>query len=268
MTDTALAARPPLALRIGLPVSLLAFALAALLAVPPIAQDPAYHAFADTRGWLGIANFGDVASNLGYLAAGLAGLAFLASRDGRRRFVSPDERLPWIAFFAGACLVAAGSGWYHLAPANETLVWDRLAMSVTFMALFAGFAGDRLAPRFGARMVLPVMTVLGVASVLWWHASETAGAGDLRFYFLLNPLWPAATLLLLCAIRPGRLTRGPWVLLIGACYALAILCEQRDEAIFMLTDGLVSGHTLKHLMSSGAVFAVVWMLWRAPPVSR
>ncbi|MEK9661755.1 MAG: alkaline phytoceramidase, partial [Alphaproteobacteria bacterium] len=183
---------------------------------------------------------------------------------GAARFAGPLDRLPGLGFFAGTMLVAAGSAWYHLAPANGSLVWDRLAMSLAFMALFAGFVADRIDARTGVLVALPAMTALGVASVLWWHASESVGAGDLRFYFLLNPLWPAAILLLLCAVRPGNVTRGPWVLAIGGFYALAILCEQADLALFDLTGALVSGHTLKHLVSSGAVFAVLWMLWRAP----
>jgi hypothetical protein len=41
----------------------------ALFFAPPIAQPPEYHQFADSRTFLGIPNFLDVASNLLFLAA-------------------------------------------------------------------------------------------------------------------------------------------------------------------------------------------------------
>ena len=44
----------------------------------PFAQDHAYHAFADTRTFLGIPNFRNVSSNLPFLVVGTWGLAFLA----------------------------------------------------------------------------------------------------------------------------------------------------------------------------------------------
>ena len=47
----------------------------ALLRHGPIPQDPAYHAFADTRRIAGIPNFWNVVSNLPFLLAGLYGLA-------------------------------------------------------------------------------------------------------------------------------------------------------------------------------------------------
>ena len=56
-----------------------ACALAAVL-LPPLAQPLDYHEFADRRGALGIANFLDVASNAGFLLAGIAGLVVVAVR--------------------------------------------------------------------------------------------------------------------------------------------------------------------------------------------
>jgi hypothetical protein len=257
----------PAALRFGVLAALTLGVLAIALALPPIPQDPAYHAFADTRGWLGVPNFGDVASNLAYLAAGLAGLGFLATPAGRARFALAAARLPWLVFFAGAVLVAGGSAWYHLAPANETLVWDRLAMSVAFMALFAGVVADRIDARAGGLLVLPVMLALGIASVLWWHVTERAGAGDLRFYFLLNPVGPALLLVSILALWPGRVTSVRGLAVVLLCYAAAVACEQADAAAFAVTGGAVSGHTIKHLLSAGAVLAVADMLRRVPAVT-
>ena len=208
---TAIFARLSPSAKLAIPGVAALIALSVALALPPIAQAPAYHVFADTRPWLGIGNFANVASNLFYLAAGIAGITFILPRTGKTPFAAPAEWLPWLIFFTGVILVAFGSAWYHHAPDNMNLVADRLAMSVTFMALFAGWVADRVDTRLGAFAVLPGMLVLGIASVLWWYATELSGSGDLRFYFLLNPVWPALTLPLLCGLFSGRMTQGPWL---------------------------------------------------------
>jgi len=41
---------------------------------------------------------------------------------------------------------------------------------------------------------------------------------------------------------------------------LAKGCEFRDPAIYALTGGTISGHTLKHLVSAVAVAALLWWL--------
>jgi len=47
--------------------------VAVFVFVPAIAQDPAYHGFADVRTWLGVSRLGDVVSNVAFLLAGLGG---------------------------------------------------------------------------------------------------------------------------------------------------------------------------------------------------
>jgi hypothetical protein len=102
---------------------LLVFAtLAIALRAAPVAQDPAYHAFVDSREMLGLRNCLNVLSNIPFLLVGAMGLRFFA----RRR--TEYEAAPWIAFFAGVMMVAAGSSWYHLRPGNDSLVWDRLPL--------------------------------------------------------------------------------------------------------------------------------------------
>ena len=48
--------------------------LALLMLLPPIPQDPAYHAFADQRTLFGIPNFWNVVSNLPFIVIGAIGL--------------------------------------------------------------------------------------------------------------------------------------------------------------------------------------------------
>ena len=117
-------------------------------------QPQDYHQFADTRAWLGIENAADTLSNLGLLAVGIAGLAFLwreRGAVGSRRFGSPVELAPYFVFFAGIAATSAGSAWYHLAPGDARLAWDRLPMAVAFMSLLAAVIVERLSVRAGLR---------------------------------------------------------------------------------------------------------------------
>ena len=116
----------------------------AALLIPRTPQPLSYHDFADRRSWLGIPNFGDVASNILFLVAGLWGLAFLCRRSNRERFIDARERWPYVLVFLGLLLTAFGSAYYHLAPDNARLLWDRLPMTVVFMPLVAAMIGERI----------------------------------------------------------------------------------------------------------------------------
>lgn len=237
-------------------------AVGALLA-PRFAQPEAYHAFADQRALFGISRFGDVASNLGYLIAGLFGLRVIFCRRGRATFADQHVLWPAAAFFVGVLLVTFGSGYYHWEPTTARLYWDRLSMTVAFTPLVALFFSDRVDGPLGARIALPVLLLFGIGGVTFWHLSEQAGAGDLRPYFLVQAVC-VVFIPLLVALFPGRVTTARHVVWIGVCYGAAIVCEQLDRAIFEALGGLISGHTIKHLLSAVAVAVVAMMLRRAP----
>jgi hypothetical protein len=119
--------------RIGWLVAFTVLCVVAALVAPSFPQPTGYHGFVDTRAAFGIPNFANVASNIPFLIAGLWGLAVVLG--GGARFQEPQERWPWIAFFAGLVLTTFGSAYYHLAPNNETLFCDRLPITIALMAL-------------------------------------------------------------------------------------------------------------------------------------
>jgi hypothetical protein len=245
--------------RVGIVAAVALAAAGATLWVPPFAQDPAYHAFADRRAILGIPNFADVASNAAFLIVGLAGLAFLWSTRGRAVLAAPRERLPFVVFFAGLVLTALGSAYYHWAPTNETLVWDRVVLTAAAMALLAAFVADRIHGRIGVQIALPLLPALGIASALHWHFTEAAGLGDLRFY-VLGQIYPVLLIPLICWLFRGRHTHGGYVLAMFLCYAAARLSELFDREIYGALGGLVGGHALKHLLAAAATAMVLAML--------
>ena len=190
--------------------------LAAFLA-PPAPQPEAYHDFADHRIFYGIANALDVASNLGFLLAGIAGL-WIVARPATR-FDHALERWPYAIFFAGVLLTALGSGYYHLAPDNERLFWDRLPMTIAFMSLLAAQVGDRIDPRAGRTLLLPMLAI-GAASVVYWRATERMGVGNVVPYGILQA-YSVVILLLIALWLPSRYTRGDDVYWVFACYVVA-----------------------------------------------
>lgn len=226
----------------------------------PIAQDPAYHAFADARALGRIPNFADVASNLAILAPALAGLVLVQRVDAPMRFGSPAERAFALLFFAALVATALGSTWYHLAPDNDRLLLDRLPIGLAFTAFIAWLVAERTRPRGGGVALLLPWIAVGPASVLWWYAGELHGAGDLRPYLLLYVFVFVATPLLLSLPTAYSRARAYWWAYLA--FALGMACDRLDHAIWIWLDGWISGHTIKHLLMGLALALLVRMLGR------
>jgi hypothetical protein len=222
--------------------------------LPAMPQPVAYHDFADHREMFGVANFLDVASNLGFLLVALAGFAVVLRPH--TRFESSGERMPWIVFFFGMLLTALGSAYYHLAPDNERLFWDRLPMTIAFMALLSAQVGDRISVRMGLILLLP-MLLIGASSVFYWRMTERAGVGNVMPYGVLQAY--SVVVLLLIGTLPSRYTHGNDVYWVFAAYVIAKLLETFDRQILSLGH-LTSGHTLKHLAAAVAGVVVCRML--------
>jgi len=244
---------------------LTAVVAAAFSLLPRIPQPQSYHLFADRRGFLGIPNFGDVVSNVPFGVIGIWGLLFLLSSDSGRLagcFLDSRERWPYVPVFIGLLLTAFGSSYYHLSPDNSRLVWDRLPMTIAFMAMVAAIIAERISLRDGL-WLLPLLLLVGMGSVLQWYASEGRGAGDLRFYAAVQTY--SALVLLLALVFPKRYTRTSDLAVVVGFYALAKALESLDKPIFALGH-IVSGHTLKHLAAAAAGYWILRMLQKRQPV--
>ena len=227
---------------------LLAVALAAIVAtvlIAPIAQDPNYHNFADQRRFLGIPHFCNVVSNLPLLLVGLFGMRLLLTRPAAGD--AAPLRAGYLIMFLGIMLTGWGSGYYHLSPSNQTLVWDRLPLVVAFMAFFSIIIGENIAVTIGRRMLWPLIFA-GVAAVVYWNATEMRGAGDLAPYALAQflPILLIPLVLILFRSHPYKNT---YVWAVFAAYAMAKVAEQMDELLFRWL-GIISGHSLKHLFAA------------------
>ena len=245
----------------GIGLSLLVAALAGVTwALPRMPQPLEYHQFADPRLCFGLPHCLDTVSNLLFVLVGVAGLCFLHGSAGRRSFIEVGEGVPYALFFFATILVGFGSGWYHLVPDNDRLVWDRGAMALAFMAWFGAILCERVSPTVGLRL-LPLLIVVGLGSVGYWSWSEAHGMGDLRPYGLMQ-LTPGVLIPLLLWLYPPRYSGDRDILIVIGLYGMALLCDVSDRPIFTLTSGLVSGHTLKHLVAALAAYWLVRRLQR------
>jgi hypothetical protein len=225
--------------------------LCVLLAVHgPIAQLPRYHDFADRSVLMGLPHAADVLSNLGFGLVALWGLVRLWPMQGAGRH---GYRL----FLLGLLLTAAGSALYHVAPDNARLVWDRIPIALACAGLLAAVRAECLG-KPGSLADSVLLGIFAVLSVGWWYVTEQDGAGDLRPYLLLQclplvlvPMWQ----IIYGAPRRDKAAFGCAL----ALYVLAKWAELNDHALLDAL-GVVSGHTIKHLLATAAAAVLVGRL--------
>ena len=242
--------------KIYLLLSLTSIGIITVLCIHPIPQNIQYHTFADSRTLLSIPNFFNVVSNGLFLLFGLCGMLYLIYQRCIKN--KNDLFLHQLFFFTGIGLTGIGSGYYHLHPHLETLVWDRLPMTLSFMSFFSIILAEYIDATIGKRLLFPLL-ILGLTSVMYWYQSEKQGMGDLRFYVLIQFL-PLLLIPLILLLFKSKDQTSYYYYLILILYALAKITESCDEQLFNLTH-LVSGHSLKHLLASFVPFIYWWKLY-------
>ena len=246
--------------RVSILIGLLVAGLLGLLALEPIPQRSDYHRFADTRSLFGIPNFNDVASNSSFAVLGILGILVVSGKRSRVVLAERSDAWPYLAFFIGVALVSAGSAYYHWAPSNDRLLWDRLPMSIAFMAFCSAIIADRIDAKAGNVWLLPMLIGLGLISLVYWNWTESLGRGDLRFYGFVQ-FYPMIAIPAICLLFPEyRYLSSRCIALVAGWYALSKLLEHFDREVFDFLHHSVSGHTLKHLAAATAALVVLRML--------
>ena len=238
--------------RYHLPAIIIGAMIVAALAHGPVEQLANYHDFADTTARFGIPHFCDVVSNFGFALVALWGwFAGAVSSPGRR-----EEVFGYRLFLVGLFLTAFGSSWYHLAPDDARLVWDRLPISLACAGLLSGVWADTRRRSDG--LVVLGLSAFAAAGVAWWRIT-----GDLRPYLALQiaalvlvPLWQWLS-------ESPRKDQAAFGLAV-VFYVVAKLTELYDHQIGAVLGGL-TGHTLKHLLATAAAAVIIHRLIRRAP---
>jgi hypothetical protein len=220
---------------------------------PRIPQDLSYHLFADEALIGGIPHFFDVVSNFIFIIVGMLG--FHESFKQK----SLMARKSWMIFFLSIFLIGPGSAYYHWNPNNQTLVWDRLPMGAGFMVLYLILMIEHINLKL-EKYLLPSL-IMGLGSVIIWAIWD-----DLRIYFWIQfSSFLCIPIILLSFKSYYNLKSGYYFCLLF--YFLAKLTETFDKQIFFITNQLVSGHTLKHLLAGIGLWFLVWMIKNRAPAN-
>lgn len=210
----------------------------------PIAQNQAYHNFADKRLFFKTTNFFDVFSNIGFIIIGAFGV--------KDAIHYPRFKTSWVLFYIGVFLIGPGSAYYHLNTNNFTLIWDRLPMTLGFMGIFTAIISETFNLKH-EKLILFILTILGIYSVIHWQIY-----GDLRLYFWIQAA-PLLAILLIGIMYKSESIKGQYLVVAFVFYGLAKVTELLDSQIFLATRHLISGHSLKHLLAAVAIYFLYLM---------
>lgn len=230
-------------------ISIAVIALAVLLAIDPIAQDPNYYNFVDDRDWLGISNAWNVLSNVGFLV-----VVMLRFAPYRQKQHDEDLHSYVTLFMLGVFCTAFGSAWFHWNPNTATLVWDRLPMTIAFSSFFLSVWHDYISPR--VRLWLWPVVTFSTATVFYWYWTETQGQGDLRPYIVVQFL-PILLLPFILWLYSNKSIQPKPIFIALGYYILAKLTEMFDGPIYEMTAHVISGHSVKHLLAAIAAYYIL-----------
>ena len=215
--------------------------------LPSIQQNQNYHNFADKRLLFEVNNAFDTLSNIAFIIVGALGLFNFYNNQ----FIKISNSFSVILnlFFISIILTGLGSGYYHLSPNDFTLVFDRLALTLVFTFILAMLANIRISERSGFH-TLAELIILAPLTVLIWNYN-----GNLTPYAVLQ--FGGIILVFLTLLLTKARKQSPCFTSLIILYGVAKLVELYDEKIFTLSQNLISGHTLKHLIAALAVVIFV-----------
>jgi hypothetical protein len=100
------------------------------------------------------------------------------------------------------------------------------------MAFCSAVVADRIDAQAGNTWLLPVLVAFGLMSLVYWHWTESAGRGDLRFYGFVQ-FFPIVALPVVCWLFPeNRYTAGRYLAWVIGWYGLSKVLEHFDKEVF------------------------------------
>ncbi|WP_064609206.1 ceramidase domain-containing protein [Photobacterium sp. J15] len=229
-----------------------------LLAVffSPIHQSRNFYDYADQRTILSIPNFWNVITNLPFALVGI--IALKNVKKPETLTLEPTMRNAYLTMFWGLIAVCIGSGYYHLVPDAFSLMIDRIALSIVFMALYCIVLAEYISLSLGKRLLLPLIVYSTLSVVYWYITDITTGRGDMSAYVLVQVI-PIIHLPVIIALFKAKFSHGRCYVFALVSYVISKWAESNDELLYELTNGF-SGHSFKHLFAALGGYFVYWGL--------
>ncbi|NGX45376.1 MAG: hypothetical protein K940chlam2_00526 [Chlamydiae bacterium] len=197
-----------------------------VFSLPPIFQDPDYHRPLEGKAL--------TFTSLLLLPTGIWGCIETCHLKAQ------GEKMLWMVLFFAIFFSGIGSAYYHLDPTNFRLAIDRLPLAVGFTTFLSILVYERVNRLLGLWLA-PFLAIGGILSVFLW----ILGIIDLRLYGLVQ-FFPLLALPLLLLISPSNWRKDRLLWCSWTLYLLAKVFE------------VIEGHLLKHLISVGAVLALIF----------
>lgn len=217
-----------------------------IIALSPLTQSQLYHNFAEQRILFNIPHFGDVLSNLSFVVVGILLLWQSKTWQYTELYKGQYSLFKFLAY--GSILLGLGSGYYHWAPVDITLAWDRATMILGFGVIFYDsclryniFSVNK--PLIG----VSITTILFLCTIIFWLVTSRLEPYVFVQFFTMF-------ILVVFAIKNYKEIPSKHLFNMFVWYALAKLFENQDKTIFSYTNELISGHTLKHIAYAIALY--------------
>ena len=187
-----------------------------------------YHNFVDKRKFMGVNNTMNVLSNLFFLYPAI--YLLMKQNNDKTKFLA-------LIIFG----LAITSAYYHLKPNNHTIFMDMIFVISLNTLVLSYFVDENLGYLMG---------ILGISSVVLWNVTN-----DIRPYTLLQ-----IGILIFCCFKLYETPAKDYILPVIGVGISVRLVEMFDSQIYKLTNKLISGHTLKHILATLQIYIVIQAL--------
>ena len=165
----------------------------------------------------------------------------------------------YLIFFWAVFMIGVASAYYHYGPENSSLFIDRVSITIAFMVFLAIIFSEYIYQKYSVILMI-VLIFIGISSAVYWYVTELNGAGDLRWYGLVQFL-PLLLIALILILYRSEYNDKFYIWLVLICYAVSKIFELNDEAVFVYT-GFISGHSMKHILAGIAPAIYLYSLYK------
>ena len=193
----------------------------------PIPREDKYHDFIDNKSIFNIENGLNVISNLALLLP----VFYFYSKSNKFSFL-----------YINIILLSFTSIYYHLNPNKDSIIYDMIFVVGTHTAAIMYLLN---------KDIKNYIYILGIYSVYYAYIYD-----DRRLYELIK--YSSSIYFIYHIYINKRLSNYSYLLILF--YLIQDYVAKYDKYIYNITNQIISGHTLKHIIGSINIFIVIYLL--------